>query len=189
MEDGNAHRSKNLSILTGEQTMNFSDFLFTSHFFVLYCKMRYHVKRDSGACVKVRAGRDKMPSAQGAAGNFAHNRAEERKGSRMSNSRPPYDGAGDAGQNPQQPGFRRAIIRRRRAMPRMAATRPMMPMVRATRRKRLWAAAIWSAGVCGLSAAALWSAGIPAAIRRLSAAIRSAGLRAARLSATVWAGL
>lgn len=46
-----------------------------------------------------------MPSAQGAAGNFAHNRAEERKGSRMSNSRPPYDGAGDAGQNPQQPGF------------------------------------------------------------------------------------
>ena len=23
----------------------------------------------------------------------------------MSNSRPPYDGAGDAGQNPQQPGF------------------------------------------------------------------------------------
>lgn len=46
-----------------------------------------------------------MPSAQGAAGNFAHKRAEERKGSRMSNSRPPYDGAGDAGQNPQQPGF------------------------------------------------------------------------------------
>lgn len=46
-----------------------------------------------------------MPSAQGAAGNFAHNRAEERKGSRMSNSRPPYDGAGDAGQNPQQPVF------------------------------------------------------------------------------------
>ena len=46
-----------------------------------------------------------MPSAQGAAGNFAHNRAEERKGSRMSNSRPPDDGAGDAGQNPQQPGF------------------------------------------------------------------------------------
>ena len=46
-----------------------------------------------------------MPFAQGAAGNFAHNRAEERKGSRMSNSRPPYDGAGDAGQNPQQPGF------------------------------------------------------------------------------------
>ena len=33
------------------------------------------------------------------------------------------------------PVFRRAIIRRRRAMPRMAATRPMMPMVRATRRK------------------------------------------------------
>ena len=31
--------------------------------------------------------------------------------------------------------FRRAIIRRRRAMPRMAATCPMMPMVRATRRK------------------------------------------------------
>ena len=46
-----------------------------------------------------------MPSAQGAAGSFAHKRAEERKGSRMSNSRPPYDGAGDAGQNPQQPGF------------------------------------------------------------------------------------
>lgn len=46
-----------------------------------------------------------MPSAQGAAGNFAHKRAEERKESRMSNSRPPYDGAGDAGQNPQQPGF------------------------------------------------------------------------------------
>ena len=46
-----------------------------------------------------------MPSVQGAAGNFAHKRAEERKGSRMSNSRPPYDGAGDAGQNPQQPGF------------------------------------------------------------------------------------
>ena len=46
-----------------------------------------------------------MPSAQGAAGNFAHKRAEERKGSRMSNSRPPYDGAGDAGQNPQQPVF------------------------------------------------------------------------------------
>ena len=42
--------------LTGEQTVNFSDSLFTSHFFVLYCKMRYHVKRDSGACVKVRAG-------------------------------------------------------------------------------------------------------------------------------------
>ena len=41
--------------LTGEQTVNFSDLLFTSHFFVLYCKMRYHVKRDSGACVKVRA--------------------------------------------------------------------------------------------------------------------------------------
>ena len=35
--------------------MNFSDFLFTSHFFVLYCKMRYHVKREAGACVKVRA--------------------------------------------------------------------------------------------------------------------------------------
>jgi hypothetical protein len=46
-----------------------------------------------------------MPSAQGAAGSFAHKRAEERKGSRMSNSRPPYDGAGDAGQNPQQPVF------------------------------------------------------------------------------------
>ena len=46
-----------------------------------------------------------MPSVQGAAGSFAHKRAEERKGSRMSNSRPPYDGAGDAGQNPQQPGF------------------------------------------------------------------------------------
>ena len=85
--------------------MNFSDFLFTSHFFVLYCKMRYHVKRDSGACVKVRAREDAIPPSAGAAGNFAHNRAEERKGSRMSNSRPPYDGAGDAGQNPQQPGF------------------------------------------------------------------------------------
>lgn len=171
--------------LTGEQTVNFSDLLFTSHFFVLYCKMRYHVKRDSGACVKVRAREDAIPPSAGAAGNFAHKRAEERKGSRMSNSRPPYDGAGDAGQNPQQPGFRRAIIRRRRAMPRMAATRPMMPMVRATRRKRLWAAAIWSAGVCGLSTA-LWSAGIPAAIR--SAGI-SAAIRSARLSAAVWAGL
>lgn len=85
--------------------MNFSDFLFTSHFFVLYCKMRYHVKREAGACVKVRAREDAIPPSAGAAGNFAHNRAEERKGSRMSNSRPPYDGAGDAGQNPQQPGF------------------------------------------------------------------------------------
>ena len=85
--------------------MNFSDFLFTSHFFVLYCKMRYHVKRDSGACVKVRAREGEIPPSAGAAGNFAHKRAEERKGSRMSNSRPPYDGAGDAGQNPQQPGF------------------------------------------------------------------------------------
>lgn len=85
--------------------MNFSDFLFTSHFFVLYCKMRYHVKREAGACVKVRAREDAIPPSAGAAGNFAHKRAEERKGSRMSNSRPPYDGAGDAGQNPQQPGF------------------------------------------------------------------------------------
>ena len=85
--------------------MNFSDFLFTSHFFVLYCKMRYHVKREAGACVKVRAREGAIPPSAGAAGNFAHNRAEERKGSRMSNSRPPYDGAGDAGQNPQQPGF------------------------------------------------------------------------------------
>lgn len=85
--------------------MNFSDFLFTSHFFVLYCKMRYHVKREAGACVKVRAREDAIPPSVGAAGNFAHKRAEERKGSRMSNSRPPYDGAGDAGQNPQQPGF------------------------------------------------------------------------------------
>lgn len=67
--------------------------------------MRYHVKRDTGAFVKVRAGGDEMPSAEGAAGSFAHHRAGERKGSRMSNSRPPYDGAGDAGQNPQQPGF------------------------------------------------------------------------------------
>jgi len=67
--------------------------------------MRYHVKRDSGACVKVRAWEGAIPPSAGAAGNFAHNRAEERKGSRMSNSRPPYDGAGDAGQNPQQPGF------------------------------------------------------------------------------------
>jgi len=67
--------------------------------------MRYHVKRDSGACVKVRAREDAIPPSAGAAGNFAHKRAEERKGSRMSNSRPPYDGAGDAGQNPQQPGF------------------------------------------------------------------------------------
>ena len=68
--------------------------------------MRYHVKRDSGACVKVRAreGQNALRT-KGAAGNFAHKRAEERKGSRMSNSRPPYDGAGDAGQNPQQPGF------------------------------------------------------------------------------------
>lgn len=85
--------------------MNFSDFLFTSHFFVLYCKMRYHVKREAGACVKVRAREGAIPPSAGAAGNFAHNRAEERKESRMSNSRPPYDGAGDAGQNPQQPGF------------------------------------------------------------------------------------
>lgn len=85
--------------------MNFSDFLFTSHFFVLYCKMRYHVKREAGACVKVRAREGAIPPSAGAAGNFAHKRAEERKGSRMSNSRPPYDGAGDAGQNPQQPGF------------------------------------------------------------------------------------
>lgn len=67
--------------------------------------MRYHVKRDSGACVKVRAREGAIPPSAGAAGNFAHNRAEERKESRMSNSRPPYDGAGDAGQNPQQPGF------------------------------------------------------------------------------------
>lgn len=67
--------------------------------------MRYHVKRDSGACVKVRAREGEIPPSAGAAENFAHNRAEERKGSRMSNSRPPYDGAGDAGQNPQQPGF------------------------------------------------------------------------------------
>jgi hypothetical protein len=67
--------------------------------------MRYHVKREAGACVKVRAREDAIPPSAGAAGNFAHNRAEERKGSRMSNSRPPYDGAGDAGQNPQQPGF------------------------------------------------------------------------------------
>lgn len=67
--------------------------------------MRYHVKRDSGACVKVRAREGAIPPSAGAAGNFAHKRAEERKGSRMSNSRPPYDGAGDAGQNPQQPGF------------------------------------------------------------------------------------
>lgn len=67
--------------------------------------MRYHVKRDSGACVKVRAREGAIPPSAGAAGNFAHKRAEERNGSRMSNSRPPYDGAGDAGQNPQQPGF------------------------------------------------------------------------------------
>lgn len=67
--------------------------------------MRYHVKREAGACVKVRAREGAIPPSAGAAGNFAHNRAEERKESRMSNSRPPYDGAGDAGQNPQQPGF------------------------------------------------------------------------------------
>lgn len=67
--------------------------------------MRYHVKREAGACVKVRAREEAIPPSAGAAGNFAHKRAEERKGSRMSNSRPPYDGAGDAGQNPQQPGF------------------------------------------------------------------------------------